>query len=807
MTDALENELSPGWAARRLSEFLTLISSFDDESSVTIRIVERAAEVLEADAAALVGRSTIIAKAGPRARSLAVPPLRAVASGRRDFLELEDGKRLQARAAEAQEHDGAVLVIVRGGSEFAQPEIDLINGLGRVIALSSRTLELIDTERGLRASSENQAAENARLLEALRGRQVMLERLATIQRAITAQSPLHDVFDKVVATACELTSDPAGMMRMRDMDGSERSTVVSSRGVSADFVGAGRRNHDPGLGARAMHEGRMVVVDKSTDPLVRQIPELWRREGLQAGMAAPVFQGSNVVGSVIIASDDPNRSYSARDQQSLLALAEHTSLALNHARALDDVAHEAFHDSLTGMPNRALFLDRLSFAVARASRSGNPVGVLFIDIDDFKTINDSLGHRAGDELLQAVAARLEACLRPSDTIARLGGDEFAVLIEEIEGAADAATAAGRMLDSLADPIAIEGREVYVGASVGIAAGPEDAETLLRDADLAMYRAKAEGKGRYRAYAPHMHAEIVERLEMEVDLKRTIEANELELHYQPIFSLSSGEIAGLEALVRWNHPTQGLVGPDRFIPLAEASGRIHDLGRWVLATACHQAALWRARYPATDGIKIGVNLSATQLRDEGIVDQVAEALRVAQLEPQGLTLEITETAIMDDLDVAAGRLGELKALGVEIAVDDFGIGHSSLRYLGQLPLDNLKIAKPFVDEIGQPDPDPPILRAILDLAEVFDLGAVAEGIEEQAQADRLVELGCAFGQGHLLSWPLPGPEADDLILHAGLLAEPPGWLSGKPSGGETMPRDGAVERSSRPESSAGPAAAN
>ena len=340
----------------------------------------------------------------------------------------------------------------------------------------------------------------------------------------------------------------------------------------------------------------------------------------------------------------------------------------------------------------------------------------------------------------------------------------------------------------------------MGASVGIAAGPEDAETLLRDADLAMYRAKAEGKGRYRAYAPHMHADIVDRMELEVDLKRAIEANELELHYQPIFDLKSGAIAGLEALVRWNHPTRGQLRPDCFIPLAEASGRISDLGRWVLASACHQAALWRARYPATDGMKVGVNLSAAELRDDSVVDQVADALRVAQLDPGGLTLEITETALMDDLDAATRRLAELKSLGVEIAVDDFGIGHSSLRYLKQLPLDNLKIAKPFVDEIGRPDAEPPILRAILDLADVFDLAAVAEGIEEPEQASRLVELGCAFGQGYHLSKPMTAQAADDLILHAGFgmdapaapPAEADGWRCGyaivvrrRPSCGELI----------------------
>jgi len=797
MTDAKRGALSPGWATRQLSEFLTLVTNFDDESTGTARLVERATEVMDADATVLVERNEIVAVSGPASHSLAFADLRPVLSGRTSHLDLGERGQASVLAIPVGDADLRFLVIART-AEFLPAEAELADGLGRVIALGSRTRGLVDEERSLRASSESHAAENGRLLEALRARQMMLERLATIQRAIVAQKPIHDVFDKVVAAACELLGDRAGMIRMRDMDGSDRSTVVSSVGLSSEFLSSGRRVSDPGLGASAMTEGHLVVVDKETDPFVRQLPELWRRDGLYAGMAAPVLQGSTVMGSVGVGSDDPNRSYTAREQQTLLALAEHSSLALNHARALNDVAHEAFHDSLTGMPNRALFLDRLSFAVGRAARSGKPAGVLFVDLDDFKTINDSLGHRAGDELLCAVAHRLEASLRPSDTIARFGGDEFAVLIEEIDDSADAATAAGRILDALADPIAVGGREVYVGASVGIAAGPEDAETLLRDADLAMYRAKAEGKGRYRAYAPHMHTDIVERLEMEIDLKRALEASEFELHYQPIFSLKEGTVAGLEALVRWNHASRGQVPPDRFIPLAEASGRIHELGRWIFAAACHQAALWRARYPAMDGIKIGVNLSASQLSDEGIVDQVADALRTAQLSPEALTLEVTETALMDDLDVASGRLAELKALGVDIAVDDFGIGHSSLRYLKELPLDNLKIAKPFIDEIGKPDPDPPILRAILDLADVFDLKAVAEGIEEPEQASRLVELGCTFGQGHLLSMPLTAAEADDLILRTGL--ETPG-------GAATPPPPRSARGASESESQEGPAAAS
>lgn len=802
MTEGTQGKVPSGnWAAQQLNQMLSGLKSFADEDGGTERLVERAAEALGADAAAVVEGSRVITVAGKSVDRITIDSLRNVALDRPDVIELAGSDQAHACSVPAGEDADRSLVIIRRASPFESAETDLLEGLGRVIALGRETSRLIDNERDMRATSENHAAENDRLLDALRGRQVLLEKLATIQRAIVAQKPLHDVYDQVVQAASELLSDPVAMIRMTDFDGGGRSTVAASVGMSDAHYGDARRSEDPGLGARAMAEGRLIVVDKNTDPLVQHLPGLWRREGLYAGMAAPLLRGSTVVGSVGVASSDPNRAYTARDQQALLALAEHTSLALNQARALEDVAHEAFHDSLTGLPNRLLFLDRLDHAVSRATRSGDYVGVLFIDVDDFKHVNDSLGHQIGDELLRAVSSRLSACLRPSDTIARLGGDDFAVLLEEIDDTAEAATAASRLLDSLSDPITIEGREIYVNASVGIAAGNDDAQTLLRDADLAMYRAKAEGKGRYRAYAPHMHDEMVERMELEVDLKRAIENDELELRYQPIFHLRSGTVAGLEALVRWNHPTRGLLRPDSFIPLAESSGRIHELGRWVLAEACHQAALWRARYPANEGLKVGVNLSGLQLQDDGIVDQVSDALRRAQLAPEGLTLEVTETALMEDLDAGVRRLSELKSLGVDIAVDDFGVGHSSLVYLKRLPLDNLKIAKPFVDEIANPEADPPILRAVLELAEVFGLRSVAEGIERPEQAEHLSEQGCEMGQGHLLSMPLTAEEADDLILNVGLLGSPTSRPAPPADEGETAD---AVRRSGSPD---GPAAAS
>jgi diguanylate cyclase (GGDEF)-like protein len=781
------------WTAGRLAEFLALLSEFDDERSAVPKMVERAGEMLGADGAALIDEEHMLAATGALAEVAGTEQLREVAAGERTSLDVLGPDEAHAVAAPVDDSGGRTLIAARAGDEFSAAEVDLVRGLGSVMAVAFRTLNLISAERALREDSEDQAMENDHLLVALRDRQALLERLSAIQRSIVAQSDLHEIFEQVIRSGCELLGDDAGLVRMKERAG-DGTTIAAALGVSQEFIAARQRSNSPGIGVRAIAERDLVVFDKHSDSLVRHVPGEWAIEGLRAGMAAPIFEGGQVIGSLGTASRDPNRSYSMRDQQVLLALAEHASLALNHARALDDVVHQAFHDSLTGMPNRTLFMDRVSHAQARGEQGSSHVGVLVVDLDDFKTINDSLGHGAGDELLVQVAERLAGCLRRSDTIARLGGDEFAVLLEDVDDADGAALWAERILETLGRPFAVADREVSVAGSIGIALGDEEPETLLRDADLAMYRAKAGGKGSYEAFEPRMRTEIMERLELEVELQGAIERGELTLVYQPIFSLRTGVIAGLEALVRWRHPTRGLVPPDRFIPLAERSGRIDDVGRWVLAAACHQGALWRAKYPAHPGIQVGVNISAAQLKAPELVPTVAGALETARLDPEGLTLEITETALMDDFDDAVRRLHELKGLGIEIAVDDFGTGHSSLRYLQRLPVDNLKIAKPFVDEIADAQPSPPILRAVLDIADVFDLRPVAEGIERVEQAERLLALGCELGQGHHLSKPVPADQADDLILSAGLLGRPLG-----PAGTEDV--------LSPPGSEAGPAAAS
>jgi diguanylate cyclase (GGDEF)-like protein len=486
-------------------------------------------------------------------------------------------------------------------------------------------------------------------------------------------------------------------------------------------------------------------------------------------MAAPVHENGVPVGSLTVASFRPGRAYSQAEQDVLSAFAEHASLALTDARNFEDAMHQAFHDSLTGLPNRALFLDRLELAHARARRSGLPIAVLFMDLDSFKNVNDSLGHAAGDELLVLVAGRLRRWLRPSDTAARFGGDEFAILLEDLDTSNGPQIVAQRVLDSLREPFAIQGQEVLVAASIGVASSTSPgSEDLLRNADLAMYRAKGLGKARFQTFEPGMHVQVLERLELEVDMARALERAEMTVHYQPIVELASSRIVALEALVRWRHPMRGMIQPNDFIPLAEETGQIHRLGEWVLEQAVRDAQRWNTDICPHAPVRVGVNLSARQLQEATLVGQIAAALSASTLDPELLVLEITETVLMQDLEGTVGRLQDLKRLGVALSVDDFGTGYSSLQYLRRFPLDSLKIAKSFVDGVGGPSQDAAVARAIIELGTSFQLNVVAEGIERPDQHARLVELGCTHGQGFLYSRPVPADQVEQLLLRRNLV---------------------------------------
>ncbi len=433
-------------------------------------------------------------------------------------------------------------------------------------------------------------------------------------------------------------------------------------------------------------------------------------------------------------------------------------------RLENDLAHLAFHDALTGLANRALFHDRVNQALARSERSDKYVAVVMMDLDNFKMVNDSLGHSAGDELLRVVAATLVASLRKSDTAARLGGDEFAVLIEDAANREEVMQMAARLMKTLRQPVVVADQELTSTVSMGVTFGSKGhtGDQLLRNADLAMYLAKSQGKDRIEEFQDRMHVAVVQRLELETDLRRAVLSEELRVHYQPIIDLTSGGIVGFEALVRWQHPTQGLLPPMSFIPFAEEIGFIHHIDRFVLTEACRQARRWQSLGLAPAELLMSVNLSAREISDSSIRESVSLSLLETGFEPRHLILEITESALLRDLEATIRNLQSLKSLGLSIAVDDFGTGFSSFSHLEQLPIDILKVDRSFVANITAPDGRPSLAPAIVQLAHTLGLTAIAEGVESQDQVTPLRDLQCTLAQGFHLGMPLDADETEGLL---------------------------------------------
>jgi diguanylate cyclase (GGDEF)-like protein len=428
--------------------------------------------------------------------------------------------------------------------------------------------------------------------------------------------------------------------------------------------------------------------------------------------------------------------------------------------------HAAFHDALTGLPNRPLLIDHLKLAIERAKLHHDHLfAVLFIDLDRFKNINDSLGHNTGDQLLVAIAARIGECLRPTDTIARLGGDEFAILLDGLEDWTIANGVADRIQNELSKPFSLNGHEVYTTASIGIRLsmdGREDAEDMLRDADTAMYRAKDNGKARHELFHSTMHTRAVALLKLESDLRRAIEREEFCVHYQPIISLESEAIVGFEALARWNHPERGLVPPDEFIPLAEETGLITEIGAWVLREACTQLRKWQAAL-GRESLTMSVNLSGKQLTQTDLIQQIQNTLLQTGLNPTFLRLEITESVVMENAELATTTLLQLRKLGVHLSIDDFGTGYSSLSYLHRFPVNTLKIDRSFIGRMAKGDENSEIVRTICTLANNLGMEVVAEGVETREQLELLRSLKCEYGQGYLFSRPVDAEAATILVL--------------------------------------------
>jgi diguanylate cyclase (GGDEF)-like protein/PAS domain S-box-containing protein len=435
-------------------------------------------------------------------------------------------------------------------------------------------------------------------------------------------------------------------------------------------------------------------------------------------------------------------------------------------RALRErLAYAAIHDALTGLPNRELFMDRLDVALRRATRGGHHVAVIFLDLDRFKLINDSLGHDVGDQVLGAVAGRLSSVMRASDALARFGGDEFTVLCDEVDDEGDAVEVAQRLVLAMGQPLALPSGEVFVSLSVGIALSRpgQSGAVILRNADIAMYRAKERGPSRIELYREDDEHNVVSRLQTSNELHRALERHELELHYQPFVDLHTETLVGMEALVRWRHPTRGLLLPQDFIPLAEDGGLILPLGNWVLKEACRQVAVWHARRAEVgmdnSRLNISVNVSAVQLADTGFPGQVAQALQESGIDPDRLWLEITESTLMRDADEAVVVLQAFRDLGIHLEIDDFGTGYSSLSYLQRFPVESLKVDRTFVAELDHRSDNAAIVRAIIGLGDSLGLGIIAEGVERRSQVTRLQALGCHLAQGYLFGRPRPARDLD------------------------------------------------
>jgi diguanylate cyclase (GGDEF)-like protein len=430
------------------------------------------------------------------------------------------------------------------------------------------------------------------------------------------------------------------------------------------------------------------------------------------------------------------------------------------------IRHQAYHDALTGLPNRASFTEHLDEAMRRAKRAGWPLALLFLDLDLFKRVNDSLGHDAGDRLLRVAAERIRRAVREADMLFRMGGDEFTVLLEDVRGPEEAAMVAGRVLEGIAEPLQLQHHEISVTASIGIALYPRDdvvGERLVKSADTAMYRAKELGRNRYAFFAPEMNERVETQMQIEAALRRALKNEEFILHFQPRVSAATGRATGAEALLRWKHPEWGLVEPARFVPLLEETGLIVPVGAWVLAEACRRAKAWEAA--GLPPLRVSVNLSSRQFRSDALFEAVSEALRSSGLAPQLLEVELTESLLVENVDHAMGVMGKLKAIGTAISIDDFGTGYSSLGYLKRFPIDSLKIDKSFVRDIATSPKDAAIVKAISALARSLGMGLIAEGVEEPWQVEFLRARHCTEMQGYFFSRPLPAESLTEALSRA------------------------------------------
>ena len=749
-----------GWATQQLAEFLAVVTGAADDQDAVADALERLAESFEADAGAFLRNGCVTASLGWADGCTPDAELVAAATSDGAGIELAGVGHCETVVIPVDRDAGTTLLLARARHRFTAEEVGLLRGMARVLALGLRLLGTVAAER-------RQVEENRDLVVSLQERQSLLERLARIQRDISSRAPLQDVLDAITAGAAELLRDEVVALRLVDETDPTFMLMVSSVGVATDIEkNLQRLPVGCGVGGRAIIEDRLCVVEEyqDWDGAIGAFAD----DGLRSAMGAPVHLEGRPIGCLVVASHRSGRTYSEPEREILVAFAEHASLALNDARtvqamnkALDVATHQAMHDELTGLPNRACFYDRTDQALRQAARDGTSTAVLLFDLNRFKEINDTLGHKYGDRLLCAIGPRIRQGLRDADTLARLGGDEFCVLLPRVEGLAAALQVAERVIGLLEEPFDIDGMTLAVDASCGIAIAPADgdsADLLLQRSDVAMYVAK-DSHADVVVYNDELNVNTPARLALLGELRTAIARDQLVLHYQPKAALGSGEIQGVEALIRWQHPILGLIPPDRFIPLAEHTGLIKPLTTWVLHAALSQLRHWRDQTDQTvpADLSMAINLSTRSLLDDSFPSEVVAALDRWGVPAHLLELEITESAIMADPVRAYRLLTELAASGVKLAIDDFGTGYSSLAYLKNLPVDQLKIDRSFVSHMHDDPNDAIIVRSVIDLGHNLGLQTVAEGIEDLDTWEQLTNLGCDSAQGYFLARPMPAEQ--------------------------------------------------
>ena len=753
MTERAADE--PGvLATQQLTEFLSVVADRPGGPAAQHAAVECAARALDADIAVLIMDQGVVAAYGVTSEDVPAYAINEVVAGRRATLEV-DGRRHAATVATIEGDPAGLLVLGRQSAPFTAEEICLLRGLARVLELSLRALATTESER-------RYARENDRLLDFLHQRQRLFEQLTDVQRAIARRAPLDQIFDTVTGSLRGLIEVDMCCLNLLDRDDPSRASMTAFTGVPVET--AIRLQHltlpTAGVsGLAILGDELMMVTDYAASPIA--MPSM-SAQRLASVMATPVHENGAVVGSLTVGTYGRTREWDKPAQEVLKAYAEHVSLALTDARTREAM-NQAFHDSLTGLASRALFLTRMEEQLTAGS-----LAVLFVDLDRFKVINDSLGHAAGDRLLVEVADRIRACLRDQDTAARLGGDEFAVLLPGIGGPDEAKPIADRILQALREPFQLQpgAGESYISSSIGVAfsaAAEHGAQELMVHADLAMYHAKKQGKDRVGLFAPEMEEVFQATIAMEADLRRAVVRHEFELRYQPIVHLRTREITGVEALIRWRHPEMGIIPPLDFIPLAEETGMIVPIGEWVLREACARVAEWNERRDKP--LSVSVNLSAVQLEQTDLPEMVQAILAETGLPPYSLVLELTESLMVDHRPETLRRLEALKALGTRLAIDDFGTGYSSLAYLRQFPVDIIKIDKSFVDDVVDEPTAAALTHGIIQLGQALQLSTIAEGIEHAGQLDSLAGGNCELGQGYYFAEPLTDTALDELLFPA------------------------------------------